>query len=82
MGSGNGEAMAANRLKGVRAIVAWNVESAQLGRKHNDSNVLSIGERMIPESEIMKVVDAWIDTTFEGGRHVRRLEKVDAGPQV
>jgi len=77
-GSGNGEAMAANKVKGIRACVCWNVESAELARRHNDSNILSLGERMIPGPELFKIVDAWLDTEFEAGRHVRRLEKIEA----
>jgi ribose 5-phosphate isomerase B len=76
-GSGNGEAMAANRVRGVRCAVAWNVESARLARAHNDANVLSIGQRMLPESELMPVVDAWFSVPFDGGRHVPRIKKLD-----
>lgn len=77
-GSGNGEGMVANKVKGIRCGVVWNVESAQLTKLHNDANVISIGGRMIPEAELPAVVDAWLDTTFEGGRHVQRLEKIHA----
>jgi len=76
-GSGNGEAMACNRIKGVRACVSWNQESAELGRKHNNANVLSLGQRMIVESEVLKIVDTWLATPFEGGRHIPRIEKLD-----
>lgn len=76
-GSGNGEAMAANRVRGVRCAVAWNVESTRLARAHNDANVLSIGQRMLPEAELMPVVDAWLSVPFDGGRHASRIRKLD-----
>lgn len=77
-GSGNGEAIVANRVPGVRCTLCWNEESARLGRQHNDANVLSLGERMIPEDALEGVVRAWMDTAFEGGRHVRRIQLIDA----
>ena len=76
-GSGNGEAMAANRFRGVRCAVAWNLESARLARAHNDANVLSIGQRLVPEEQLLVIVDVWLATAFEGGRHVARLRKLD-----
>lgn len=76
-GSGNGEAIVANRVKGVRCALAWNTESARLGREHNDANCLSIGERMMTEREALQVVDVFLTTPFEGGRHVRRVEAID-----
>lgn len=79
-GSGNGEAMAANRHTGVRCALCWNVESAELARRHNDANVISLGERMLPWELARDIVDAWMSTDFENGRHVRRLEKLDAFP--
>ena len=78
-GSGNGEAMVANRVKGVRCSLAWNLESAKLGRAHNDANCLSLGERMMTEQEALAIVDAWLTTPFEGGRHVKRIQMIDAG---
>ncbi|MBL9164252.1 MAG: ribose 5-phosphate isomerase B [Planctomycetaceae bacterium] len=77
-GSGNGEAMVANRVKGVRCALCWNVESARLGRQHNNANVLSLGERMISEQLAIDIVDAWLTTPFEGGRHQRRIDLIDA----
>jgi ribose 5-phosphate isomerase B len=77
-GSGNGEAIVANRVKGVRCALAWNTESARLGREHNDANCLSIGERMMTEREALQVVDVFLTTPFEGGRHVRRVEMIDS----
>ena len=69
-GSGNGEAMAANRVIGVRCALCWNVESARLGRRHNDANVLSIGQRMMDYELALEIVKMWLETPFEGGRHL------------
>lgn len=77
-GSGNGEAMVANRVRGIRAGVVWNVESARLSREHNDANVLSLGQRMIPEDDLLEIVRLWLETPFEGGRHIPRIQKIDA----
>jgi ribose 5-phosphate isomerase B len=77
-GSGNGEAMAANRLKGIRCALCWNEETARLSRQHNDANALSLGERMISLETALAIVAVWLDTPFEGGRHVRRIELLDA----
>lgn len=76
-GSGNGEAIVANRVKGVRCALCWNVESARLGRMHNDANVISIGERMVSREDAVAIVDTWLTTAFEGGRHIRRIEMID-----
>ena len=77
-GSGNGEAMMANRIKKVRCALCWNEELARLARQHNDSNVLSLGQRVTPEDTVLKIVRVWLETAFEGGRHVRRIELLDA----
>ena len=77
-GSGNGEAIAANRVKGVRCALCWNVESARLGRQHNNANVISIGERMVSLETALEIVRVWLDTPFEGGRHQRRIDLIDA----
>jgi len=77
-GSGLGVCMAANKIHGVRAADAWNVESARLSRAHNDANVLCVGSRLVPETAAFAIVDAWLDTEFEGGRHTRRIEKMAA----
>lgn len=77
-GSGNGEAMAANRVAGVRCALCWNVESARLGRAHNDANMLSLGQRMMDRELALSIVAAWLDTPFDGGRHVRRIAMLDA----
>lgn len=75
-GSGIGIAIAANKIHGVRAAQAWNEETARLARQHNDANVLSIGARVTPEEEIPKIVEAWFDAKFEGGRHQKRIDKI------
>ena len=79
-GSGNGEAMVANRVAGIRCGLCWNVDSARLSREHNDANVLSIGQRMITEETALAIVDTWMTTPFEGGRHERRIRQIDGGP--
>jgi len=75
-GSGTGMAIAANKVRGVRAAVAWNEETARLARQHNDANVLSIGARTTPEGEIPKIINAWFTTDFEAGRHQKRVDKI------
>ena len=77
-GSGNGEAMMANRIKKVRCALCWNEELARLAREHNDSNVLSLGQRVIPEDAALAIVRVWLETAFAGGRHERRIELLDA----
>jgi ribose 5-phosphate isomerase B len=77
-GSGNGEAIVANRVRGVRCALCWNVESARLGRAHNDANVISLGQRMISWETAAEIVKTWLATPFEGGRHVRRIAEIDA----
>jgi ribose 5-phosphate isomerase B len=76
-GSGNGEAIVANRVPGIRCTVAWNLDSARAGRGHNDSNVLALGERFVSEADLLPILDAWLDTPFEGGRHQRRIDLID-----
>src|SRR5476651_2119947 len=77
-GSGNGEAMVANKVRGVRCALCWNEETARLSRQHNDANVLSIGQRMIPEELALQIVRVWLETAFEGGRHQKRVEELNA----
>ena len=77
-GSGNGEAMVANKVHGVRCALCWNEESARLSRQHNDANVLSIGERLIPEDLALNIVRIWLETGFDGGRHERRVAMLNA----
>jgi ribose 5-phosphate isomerase B len=76
-GSGNGEAMVANRVRGVRCAVGWNAESARLARAHNDANALSLGERLVSEAEALAILEAWLATPLEGGRHQKRVEMID-----
>ncbi len=78
-GSGNGEAMAANKVRGIRCALCWSEESARLSRQHNDANVLSLGARLIPEDLALQIVRIWLATPFEGGRHVARIAQLD-GP--
>jgi ribose 5-phosphate isomerase B len=80
-GSGNGEAIVANRVPGVRCALCWSVESAELSRRHNDANVISIGERMVSEELAIAIVDTWLAAPFEGGRHARRIAQIDAAPE-
>jgi len=72
-GSGNGEAIVANKVPGIRAVLCWNEESARLGRAHNDANVLAIGARMISLDVAVQIVDIFLATPFDGGRHARRI---------
>jgi ribose 5-phosphate isomerase B len=81
-GSGNGEAMVANRVPGVRCALCWNVESARLGRLHNDANVISLGQRMMPWEVARDIVQTWLDTPFEGGRHLPRVRMIDEIAEV
>ncbi len=76
-GSGNGEAIVANRLKGIRCGVCWNEQLAIWNRAHNDANVVSIGARTVSEDEALKIVRTWLATPFEGGRHIERIRKID-----
>ncbi|MGM0497344.1 MAG: ribose 5-phosphate isomerase B [Bacteroidota bacterium] len=75
-GSGNGISMAANKHPRVRAALCWNVEIAELARKHNDANVCSLPARYISREEAMEILNAFLNTDFEGGRHQRRVEKI------
>ena len=75
-GSGNGAAMTANKRKTIRAALCWNKEISKLARQHNDANILSIPSRFLSTSEAIDIVDAFIKTDFEGGRHQRRIEKI------
>lgn len=75
-GSGTGMAITANKVRGVRAAVAWSEETARLARQHNDANVLAIGARTTPPADIPKIVRAWFSTEFEGGRHAARVHKI------
>jgi len=76
-GSGNGEAMAANRVRGVRCALVWNDESARLARAHNDANMISIGQRLLSERQVLTFVDIWMATAFDNERHTLRVKKLD-----
>lgn len=77
-GSGNGEAMVANRIPGVRCALCWNAESAELARRHNDANLISLGERLISFETAREIVRTWLDAPFDGERHARRIQQIDA----
>ena len=76
-GTGLGMSYAANRHPGVRAAVAWTPEIARLAREHNDANVLILPARFVSEAEGVEILKTWLDTEFAGGRHARRVEKID-----
>ena len=76
-GSGNGEAMTANHVSGIRCAVCWDIRSAELARRHNDANVISIGARMVAPDAVVPIVQAWLNASFEGGRHLRRIQKIE-----
>ena len=80
-GSGTGMAITANKVPGVRAAVAWTPEIARLARQHNNANVLALGSRTTPQDEIPRIIRAWFETAFEGGRHEKRVEKINAVEQ-
>ena len=75
-GSGQGMCMVANKVAGVRAALAWSAEIAELSRRHNDANVLCLPARFVTEGDALRIVDVWLATAFEGGRHARRVEKL------
>ena len=76
-GSGNGEAIAANKVRGVRCTLCWNLESAKLARAHNDANVLALGERLVSQEEAIAIAKTWLSTPFDGGRHARRIAQLE-----
>lgn len=76
-GSGNGVAIAANRHSGVRAAIAWMPELASLARQHNDANILSVPGRYVSPVQAIEITDAFLTASFEGGRHQKRVEKID-----
>ena len=77
-GSGNGEAIVANKEKGVRCGVCWNTWSAKMTKEHNNANCIAIGARSVSEQSALKIVTAWLDAKFKGGRHDRRINKIEA----
>ncbi len=76
-GSGNGEAIVANKVRGVRCGYCWSEESARLTKEHNNANVIAMGERLVPVPLALKLVDTWLAAKFEGGRHQRRIDKIE-----
>ena len=76
-GSGNGEAIAANRHRGVRCALCWDTESARMARRHNDANMIALGERMLDARLALEIVDTWLTTPFDGGRHEARIRQLD-----
>ena len=77
-GSGNGEAIVANKLRGVRCALCWSEETARWARQHNDANVLAIGQRTVSVELALRIVEVWLATEFEGGRHARRVGMIEA----
>jgi ribose 5-phosphate isomerase B len=77
-GSGNGEAMVANKVRGVRCALCWDTTTARLGREHNDANVVSMGQRVIGIETAKDIVQVFLTAEFQAGRHVRRLEKMES----
>ena len=77
-GTGIGMMLAANKVPGIRAVAANDTLSARMAREHNDANVLTMGARMIDGAAMRQIVDAWLSTPFAGGRHQRRVEKIEA----
>lgn len=75
-GSGNGINMTANKHKGIRSALCWNKEIAELARQHNDANIIALPARFISDQEALDIVDAFLGTAFEGGRHQRRIDKI------
>ncbi len=76
-GSGNGEAMVANKVEGIRCGLCWNVDSARLAKEHNNANIIAMGARMVSEEEGIQIVDTWLVARFQGGRHQKRIEKIE-----
>lgn len=76
-GSGNGEAIAANKIHGIRCAVCWNEDSARLAKEHNDANMISLGARLVDWTVAIHIVEVWLMAEFEGGRHLRRIGKIE-----
>ncbi len=76
-GSGNGEAIVANKIKGIRCAVCWNNDSARLAREHNNANLISLGQRMMTIETALEIVDTWLSAKFEGGRHEKRINQIE-----
>jgi ribose 5-phosphate isomerase B len=76
-GSGNGEAISANKVKGIRCALCWSLDTARWAREHNDANVLAIGQRTIPPELALEIVGVWLTTGFVGGRHLNRIRQIE-----
>ena len=76
-GTGNGVCMTANKFKGIRAVICWNKEIAKLAKKHNNANIICIPSRFIKVEEAIKIIETFILEKFEGGRHERRIKKIN-----
>jgi len=77
-GSGNGEAIVANKVRGVRCALCWSLDTARWAREHNDANVLAIGERTVPVELALEIVRIWLQTGFTGGRHLARVQAIES----
>lgn len=76
-GSGNGEAMVANKVKGIRCGLCWNTWSAKMTKEHNNANAIALGGRVVSVDEAIEIVDVWLNSSFEGGRHENRITKIE-----
>jgi ribose 5-phosphate isomerase B len=76
-GSGNGEAIVANKVRGIRCGLCWSEQTARWARQHNDANVLALGQRTIDEATALQIVRVWLEASFEGGRHLRRVQLIE-----
>ncbi|MDP4175769.1 MAG: ribose 5-phosphate isomerase B [Bacteroidota bacterium] len=83
-GSGVGVSIVANKVKGVRAALVFNEEMAKLSVEHNNANFLALGEKFVKEENLFRIIDTWLSSHFEGGRHQRRVEKIEltASPDI
>jgi len=76
-GSGNGEAITANKVKGIRCAVCWDHYTARMCKEHNNANLISLGERTVTPAMAVEIVDIWLDAEFQGGRHERRINQIE-----
>lgn len=77
-GSGNGEAIVANKVRGIRCALCWSLDTARWSREHNDANVLALGQRTIPAELALEIVRVWLTAAFEGGRHAARVNSIES----
>ena len=77
-GSGNGEAITANKVRGIRCALCWSHDTARWARAHNNANMLALGQRTIPIDLALEIVKIWMETPFEGGRHLRRINQIES----